>query len=219
VVAHARTHPRRPHRQAPLGVRLFSYLNTDPADPRNIAEYGGGALLDIGCYPVKTSRFVFGDEPERVFACIERDPSFKTDRLTSAILEFPTGQCIFTSSTQLVAYQKMQFFGTEGRIDIEIPFNAPTDKPARIFIDNGKELYADGSAITESFPVCNQYTIQGDLFSQAIRENKEVPIPWKMPSATWRSLTRSSAPPNPATGKFPSLSNLYPMPFARIGLP
>ncbi len=156
---------------------FFSYFNTDPANPRNIADYGGGALMDIGCYPVKTSRFVFGDEPERVFACIERDPSFKTDRLTSAILEFPTGQCIFTSSTQLVAYQKMQFFGTEGRIDMEIPFNAPTDKPARIFIDNGKELYAGGSAITESFPVCNQYTIQGDLFSQAIRENKEVPNP------------------------------------------
>jgi len=156
---------------------FFSYFNTDPANTRNIVDYYGGALMDIGCYPVKTSRFVFGDEPERVFACIERDPSFKTDRLTSAILEFPTGQSIFTSSTQLVSFQKMQFFGTEGRIDIEIPFNAPTDKPARIFIDNGKDLYAGGSAITESFPVCNQYTIQGDLFSQAIRENKEVPNP------------------------------------------
>ncbi len=156
---------------------FFSYFNTDPADTRNIADYGGGALMDIGCYPVKTSRFVFGEEPVRVFACIERDPSFKTDRLTSAILEFPIGQSIFSASTQIADYQRMQFLGTEGRIDIEIPFNAPPDKPTRIFVDDGKELYAGGSAIMESFSVCDQYTIQGDAFSQAIRENKEVPNP------------------------------------------
>jgi predicted dehydrogenase len=155
----------------------FSYFNVDPANTRNIAEYGGGGLMDIGCYPIKTSRFVFGEEPARVFGCIERDPSFKTDRLTSAILEFPTGQSIFTVSTQTVFYQKMQFFGTTGRIEVEIPFNAPIDKPTRIFIDDGKDLYAGASAITESFPICNQFTIQADLFSLAVRENSEVPNP------------------------------------------
>ena len=113
----------------------------------------------------------------RVIACIERDPSFKTDRLTSAILEFPTGQAVFTSSTQMVNYQKMQFFGDAGRIDIEIPFNAPTDKPCRILIDDGKDLYAGGSTIVETLPICNQFTIQADLFSVAIRENTEVPNP------------------------------------------
>jgi len=183
VVAHARTHRAGASAKLRSASGFFSYLNTDPADPRNIAEYGGGALLDIGCYPVKTSRFVFGDEPERVFACIERDPvSNRSPHVRDSGIPHRAVHLHFQHT--LVAYQKMQFFGTEGRIDIEIPFNAPTDKPARIFIDNGKELYADGSAITESFPVCNQYTIQGDLFSQAIRENKESPIPWKMPSAT-----------------------------------
>ncbi len=155
----------------------FSYFNVSPENSRNIADHAGGALMDIGCYPIKTSRFVFGEEPVRVFACIERDPSFKTDRLTSAILEFPTGQSAFTVSTQVTYYQKMQFFGESGRIDVEIPYNAPTDKPTRIFIDDGRDLYAGASAVIESFPICNQFTIQADLFSKAVRENTEVPNP------------------------------------------
>jgi predicted dehydrogenase len=153
----------------------FSYFNVDPDNVRNIAANGGGALMDIGCYAIKSSRFVFREEPLRVFGCIERDPSFKTDRLTSGILEFPTGQSVFTVSTQVVYYQRMQFFGDAGRIDIEIPYNAPTDKPCRIFIDDCQDLYANASAVVESFPICNQFTIQADLFSTAIRNDTEVP--------------------------------------------
>ncbi len=155
---------------------FFSYFNVDPKNVRNIAEHAGGALMDIGCYPIKTSRFVLGEEPVRVFASIERDPNFKTDRLSSAILEFPSAQSIFTCSTQMVNYQRMQFFGETGRIDVEIPFNAPTDKHTRIFIDDGKDL-AGANAVMESFPICDQYTIQADLFSAAIRNNTEVPNP------------------------------------------
>jgi predicted dehydrogenase len=154
----------------------FSYFNVDPQNVRNIADNAGGALMDIGCYPIKISRFVLGEEPVRVFACIERDPNFKTDRLTSAILEFPSAQSVFTCSTQMVNYQRMQFLGNTGRIDVEIPFNAPTDKHTRIFIDDGKDL-AGATAVMESFPICDQYTIQADLFSAAIRENTEVPNP------------------------------------------
>jgi predicted dehydrogenase len=155
----------------------FSYFNNDPKNVRNELEYGGGALLDIGCYPVKTTRMVFGEEPVRVTASIERDPKFKIDRLASGILEYPSGQCVFTVSTQLVPFQKMQFFGTEARIDVEVPFNAPPDKPTRIFIDDGKQLYAGESQTMESFAICDQYTIQGDLFSKAVMENTEVPNP------------------------------------------
>jgi predicted dehydrogenase len=155
----------------------FSYFNVDPENTRNIADYAGGALMDIGCYPIKTTRFVFGEEPVRVIGCLERDPSFKTDRVTSAILEYPAGQCVFAVSTQATYYQRMQFIGTTGRIDIELPFNAPTDKPARIHIDDGKDLYAGASAVVETFPICNQFTIQADLFSTAIREDTEVPNP------------------------------------------
>src|SRR5277367_2060701 len=97
----------------------FSYFNRDPANIRNVLDWGGGALFDIGCYPITTSRFIFGEEPSRAIAAVERDPEFQTDRLTSAILDFPAGQAVFTCSMQLVPYQRMQFFGTKGRIEIE----------------------------------------------------------------------------------------------------
>jgi predicted dehydrogenase len=106
----------------------FSYYNRDPKNVRNVPEWGGGALMDIGCYPIVTSRFLFGEEPRRVCGLLERDPDFGIDRLTSAILEFPSGQSIFTCSTQLVPYQRMQICGTRGRMEIEIPFNAPPDR-------------------------------------------------------------------------------------------
>ena len=157
-------------------VGFFSYFNRDPANIRNVAEWGGGGLMDIGCYPITTSRFVFREEPLRVMGLIERDPEMKIDRLTSAILDFPSGQSIFTCSTQLVPYQRMQFFGTQGRIEVEIPFNAPNDRPCRIFIDNGSDLFG-GGVRTEEFATCDQYTIQGDVFSRAIREGGEVPVP------------------------------------------
>jgi predicted dehydrogenase len=157
-------------------VGAFSYFNRDPRNVRNNPEWGGGAMMDIGCYPITTSRFIFGEEPARVAGLIERDPDFKTDRLASAILEFPSGQAVFTCSTQLVAYQRMQFFGTTGRIEIEIPFNAPPDRPCRILIDDGRDVFGGGIRI-ETIPVCDQYTVQGDAFSMAIREGGEVPVP------------------------------------------
>ena len=154
---------------------FFSYLNRDPANIRNVPEWGGGALMDIGCYPITLSRFMFAAEPSRVLGLVERDPEMKTDRLSSAIMEFPSGQAVFTCSTQLVPYQRMHFMGTSGRIEIEVPFNAPNDRPCRIFIDDGRDLFGGGLA-TESFPVCDQYTIQGDVFSRAVREGTEVPV-------------------------------------------
>jgi predicted dehydrogenase len=151
-------------------LTAFSYNNRDPQNIRNIPEYGGGALMDIGCYPIQFSRFIFGPEPTRVLGLLERDPEMGTDRLTSAILEFPTGQSVFTCSTQMVPYQRTQILGTLGRIEIEIPVNAPPDRAQRIFVDVGEIR-------TEEFPICNQYTLQGDEFSRAIREGGEVPTP------------------------------------------
>ena len=154
---------------------FFSYNNPDPANIRNVADWGGGGLMDIGCYPITTTRFAFGEEPARVMGLIERDPEMKVDRLTSAILGFPSGQAVFTCATQLVPYQRMQFFGTKGRVEVEIPFNAPNDRPCRIMVDDGGELF--GAQIkTEEISTCDQYTIQGDLFSKAIREGGDVPV-------------------------------------------
>jgi predicted dehydrogenase len=154
----------------------FSYFNRDAGNIRNNPDIGGGGLLDIGCYPITTSRLIYGEEPTRVVSLIERDPEMKIDRLASVILDFPSGHAIFTCSTQVVPYQRINLIGTKGRIEIEIPFNAPNDRPCRIFIDDGGDL--SGKTIrTETFPVCDQYTLQGDLFSRAIRENLEVPVP------------------------------------------
>jgi predicted dehydrogenase len=157
-------------------VGCFSYFNIDPANIRNQAESGGGALYDIGCYLIQSARVGFSAEPERVVAAIEFDPEMKTDRLTSALLEFKTGHAIFTCSTQMIPYQRVQFLGTKGRIEIEIAFNAPNDRPTRIFIDCDGDITGSG-IVTQSFPVCDQYTLQGDAFSRAILEDTEVPVP------------------------------------------
>ena len=154
----------------------FSYFNRDPKNIRNILEYGGGAMMDIGCYTIQTSRFIFGQEPVRVVGLVERDPEWGADRLASAILEYPSGQCIFTCGTQLVPYQRVQILGTRGRIEIEIPFNAPLDRPCRLFVDSSGDLSGKDIA-PEEFPVCNQYTVQGELFSRAILDGTEVPTP------------------------------------------
>jgi predicted dehydrogenase len=155
---------------------FFSYYNVNSANIRNQVDLGGGALMDIGCYMVHASRYAFRQEPARVVSIVERDPQMKTDRLTSAILDFPAGQSIFTCSTQLVPYQRVHFFGSKGRIEIEIPVNAPPDRPTRLFIDSGADLFG-GGITTETFPVCDQYTLQGDAFSKAILEDTEVPVP------------------------------------------
>jgi predicted dehydrogenase len=155
---------------------FFSYFNRDASNIRNIADWGGGALMDIGCYPITTSRFMFGDEPRRVAALVERDPDFGTDRMTSAILEFPSGQSVFTCSTQLVPYQRMHLMGTKGRIEIEIPFNAPADRPCRLFVDDGSDIHG-GSIETIEVPASEQYALQGDRFSEALRKGSDAPIP------------------------------------------
>jgi len=156
-------------------IGFFSYFEMDPSSINNRVECGGGALLDIGCYLVHASRFAFARQPTRVVAHIDRDPQMHTDRLTSAILDFPSGQSIFTCSTQLVPYQRIHFLGTRGRIEIEIPFNAPMDRPTRLFIDDSGDLFGDGIT-AETFPVCDQYTLQGDAFSKAVMDGTEVPV-------------------------------------------
>jgi len=146
---------------------FFSYFNADPANIRNQLELGGGALMDIGCYPITISRWIFDAEPQRVLSVIERDATFGTDTLTTAVLEFPHGHSTFTCSTRLAPYQRMIFHGTEGTIEVLIPFNAPNDRPTQILLND--ELI--------EFPTCDQYEIQGSLFSQALREGREQPIP------------------------------------------
>ena len=140
--------------------------------------------MDIGCYPIFTMRYVFGEEPKRVAAVQEADPVMGTDRLTSVMLEFPSGQAIFTCSTQLVPYQRMQFYGTKGRVEVEIPFNAPPDRPARIVVDEGGDLFG-ATLQPETFAIGDQYAWQADEFARAVAGERTVPVPLE---DAWRNM-------------------------------
>ncbi len=161
---------------------FFSYYNDDPHNIRNIADVGGGGMLDIGCYNVSVSRFIFGTEPQRVSGIVEYDPQLKTDRLASGILDFGHGTATFTCSTQLTSYQRVNIFGTAGRIEIEIPFNAPTNRPCKIEYQHDNEL--EEILLDTS----NQYTLQGDQFSLAILNNTDVPTPLEDAIANMRVI-------------------------------
>jgi predicted dehydrogenase len=147
----------------------FSYYNVDPNNIRNKKNMGGGGLMDIGCYCISISRFIFGKEPESVMATIEYDTKTQTDIYTSGMLNFTTGTSSFTCSTQLVPYQRVNILGTTARIEIEIPFNAPPDKPTRMW------LHTKNNIEETSFDGVDQYTLQGSLFSLAILNNTDVP--------------------------------------------
>lgn len=156
----------------------FSYFNDDPSDIRNRPENGGGALMDIGCYNINLSRLLFGAEPTAILSVVRRDPVMGIDTLTSAVLEFPGGgHSAFTCSTRSEEYQRVHIVGTEGRIEIEIPFNIPPDRETRIFLTRGGDPPVAPDTETLTFDPVDQYTIQAELFAQAILDDTHVPVP------------------------------------------
>ena len=162
---------------------LFSYFNNDPGNIRNMAAIGGGGLYDIGCYAIVAGRFFFEAEPRRAIALVDRDPAFGTDRLTSALLDFGSGRHLdFTVSTQCVPFQRTQLCGSTGRIELQIPVNAPQGAKTLLFVDDGSSL--DGSSVrTETLPESDQYQLQAEAFSRAIRG--EIPLPYGVEDAVW----------------------------------
>jgi predicted dehydrogenase len=153
----------------------FSYARRSASDIRSQPEWGGGALMDIGCYPIFIARWMFGAEPTDVAAMFDRDAEFGVDRLTSAMMRFPNGQAVFTCSGDLVPYQRMHLYGERGRIEVEIPFNAPSDVPCRIFVDDGSVL-GGRSATTIEIPAADQYRLQSERFAAAVRGVGTVPV-------------------------------------------
>ena len=150
---------------------IFAYHNVDPTNIRNRRDIGGGGLMDIGCYNVSLSRWLFGGEPTRVLGVMVRDPDFGTDTLTSGLLQFEQGTSLFTCSTRLVPWQRVCVFGTEGRIELEIPFNAPPDAPHRLWHQRGART--DERVVGPH----DQYRIQGELFALAVLNDSPVPTP------------------------------------------
>jgi len=154
---------------------LFSYFNQDPANIRNKADIGGGALYDIGCYPIVIGRFAFGAEPRRAIALIDRDPKFQTDRLATAMVDFGDGRHLsFTVSTQLVPFQRVQICGPKARIEVHIPVNAPQGARTTVMLDDGSQPGA-AAAVAQTLDESDQYMLQGEAFSRAIRGEIELP--------------------------------------------
>ena len=167
----------------PLGVHTwFSYFNEDPDNVRNQPDIGGGALMDIGCYAISVARLVFGAEPRRALGRFDVDPRFGTDRIVSGVLDFGSPSALFTCGTQLQPYQRVHIVGTEGRVEIEIPFNAPPDRPCRIWHQRGEH------SEEISFEICDQYTIEGDELSRAILDDTPVPTPLEDAVANMRVI-------------------------------
>src|SRR5262249_36977579 len=136
---------------------FFSFYNDDPANIRHNPAMGGGALMDIGCYAISLSRWLFDAEPQRVLGLVEVDPRFQVDRMASGILDFGVGPATFTCSMQVAPFQQVNLIGPEGRIELsEVPFNAPNDRPCVV------QLHRPGEVRRFEMEVCDQYSIQGD---------------------------------------------------------
>jgi len=166
----------------PRAVQVFfSYFNDDPGNIRNQADIGGGAVYDIGCYAIVAGRYLFEADPARVIALVDRDPALGTDRTTSALADFGGGRQLgFTVSTQAQRYQRLNIVGTGGRIEVLIPFNAPQGEATTILVDTTGAL--DGSGVErETLQPCDQYTLQGEAFSRAVRA--EVMLPYGLDDA------------------------------------
>jgi predicted dehydrogenase len=153
----------------------FSYYNDDPANIRNILEAGGGALYDIGCYCVNLSRMLFAAEPTGVQGSAVRDAT-GTDVLTAGILSFEEGIASFVCSTRAEDDQRVEIYGTEGRISIGIPFNIPPDLPTRIAIVSGGDPPVAPSVETMEFAPADPYTVEADLFAAAVLDDAPLPV-------------------------------------------
>ena len=154
----------------------FTYHNVDPANIRNIAEYGGGAVMDIGCYPINVARWFFDSEPTAVSAAVRRDESFGTDALTSAVLDFDGRHATFTCSTQLEPDQRVHLLGSAGRLEVEIPFNIPPDRPTRVVLTAGGDPPVAPQQTVFELPAADQYVAMADAFATAVRAGSPTPV-------------------------------------------
>ncbi len=155
----------------------FSYFNDDTSNIRNILDFGGGALYDIGCYCVNLSRMLFGGEPVRITSAIRRDPTDGTDVLTSAILEFDGGIASFTCSTRTETDQRVHIYGDAGRISIAIPFNVPPDRPTTISLTAGGDPPVAPATEIMTFETKDPYAAEAEAFASAVLDGGLTPVP------------------------------------------
>ena len=162
---------------SPVAIQSwFGFYNDDPANIRNVREFGGGALYDVGCYCINLSRMLFGDEPRRVSASIVRDPASGVDILTDAILEFDDGIASFGCSIRTEPDQRVNVYGTAGRISIGIPFNIPPDRPTEVYVAQGGEPPVAPAIETLTFPTKDPYAAEAEAFAAAVLDGLPTPV-------------------------------------------
>jgi len=156
---------------------FFSYYNDDASNIRNRTETGGGALMDIGCYAINAARLLVRAEPVDVVGSIRRDPAMGVDTLSSAVLTFPSGaQSSFTVGIRSEPYQRVHVVGSQGRIEVEIPFNIPAHLPTRLHVSAGGDPPVAPMTETLAFQPVDQYAVQAELFGQAVLDAATAPV-------------------------------------------
>jgi predicted dehydrogenase len=148
---------------------VFSYSLSDPRNIRNILANGGGGIPDIGCYAVSSARFLLDKEPLRVVSLFQRDPVFKTDILSSAILDFGRTRALFTVGTQTFPAQRVDVYGAAGSLSLPLCFNIYPDVPMQI------EVTTSLGTRTINPPAVDQYALLFEGFSRAVRTGGPVP--------------------------------------------
>src|SRR5579875_2896065 len=97
----------------------------DPTSRLFAPELGGGALLDLGVYPVSFASMVLG-APERIVALV--DPAFTgVDAQTSMLFGYASGaQAVLTCTLRAKSPTRAAIVGTRARIEIDGAFYTPT---------------------------------------------------------------------------------------------
>ena len=168
----------------------FSYYNDDATNIRNVLDYGGGALFDIGCYCVNLSRMLFDAEPMRVEASIVRDTATGVDVLTSGILAFDGGHATFSCAIRTEDDQRVHIYGSDGRISIGIPFNIPPDRPTEIYLTRGGDPPVAPATEVLAFQTQDPYGSEVEAFAAAILAGRPMPVPPEDAVANLRVIER-----------------------------
>ena len=172
---------------------FFSYRLLDPENVRNRPP-GGGGLYDIGCYAVVTARYIFGAEPARVVATLDRDPNFGTDRLASAHPRVPRRETSDLQRGDAIVGASAGDDRRRGRPDRDRhPLQRaarPADADRRRFRAPTSSAAGRGSRSSRS---ADQYGLQGDAFARAVRG--EAPLEFGIEDAVHEHAGDRSAVP------------------------
>lgn len=137
----------------------FTWFLEDRGQIPASAELAGGALMDVGCYPVNLARLAADCEPVR--ACAFRRGTGIDDTLTG-LLEFPNG-ILAQIECSIESYERTraEIVGTRGAILLESPWN-PGDDQARFI------LRTEGRQEQIATPGANRYRLEVEDFARAV---------------------------------------------------